>query len=235
MTTAASPGTSADVRHIIELYACADKYQVPLLATLVENRFQALAAQYWLDLWDQGLPDIVNAIYSCTTHPDNYMRRAVVDLTAQNAKDFRANQPVRFKQVLDSIPDFATELVMRMAEGNATGSTSKNSSQNEPWKIPHKTPLHWAAQTGDVQTCRELIARGYPVDCLDENGETPLHFATWYGSLDTTRFLVESGARVNATSHNYPLSTPLRWATDRGHHEIISYLQAQEAAQIRQT
>ncbi|KAK3387367.1 ankyrin repeat-containing domain protein, partial [Podospora didyma] len=63
---------------------------------------------------------------------------------------------------------------------------------------------------------------------LDANGDTALHFAAWFGSLKCVRLLIDHGADVNAISHAFH-TTPLKWAIDQGHHDIILELKAEGA------
>ena len=53
------------------------------------------------------------------------------------------------------------------------------------------TPLHNAAESGDVDNVRELLKHAkYDVNCTDSNGWTPLHHASYKGHLDMVRMLI---------------------------------------------
>ena len=54
------------------------------------------------------------------------------------------------------------------------------------------TPLHLAAESGDVDKVRELLQSGeYNVNCTDSNGtRTPLHYTSAKGHLDMVKVLI---------------------------------------------
>ena len=53
------------------------------------------------------------------------------------------------------------------------------------------TPLHLAAESGDVDKVRELLQSGeYNVNCTDSNGRTPLHYVCAKGHLDMVKVLI---------------------------------------------
>jgi ankyrin repeat protein len=59
-------------------------------------------------------------------------------------------------------------------------------------------PLHDAAQAGDVEEVRELVAQGADVDERDVRGETPLIKAALAGQTAAAAVLIEAGADVGA-------------------------------------
>src|SRR5262245_13778568 len=70
--------------------------------------------------------------------------------------------------------------------------------------------LHCAAQDGDLETVRALVASGADVNAFDDLGMTPLHYAAKNEQLSIAQFLLQHGAHVNA--HHEPTvgNTPLR-------------------------
>ena len=82
-----------------------------------------------------------------------------------------------------------------------------------PWardRFGH-TALHVAAERGDEEKCRELIARGADPNAQG-GGEwgTPLHWAMRSANYAVCALLINNGADVNATcGHNPEGATPL--------------------------
>ncbi|MGD9750148.1 MAG: ankyrin repeat domain-containing protein [Acidimicrobiia bacterium] len=54
-----------------------------------------------------------------------------------------------------------------------------------------------AAEAGDVDAVRRLLAEGAPVDPVDTAGRTPLVVASYAGDLELATVLIEAGADVN--------------------------------------
>jgi ankyrin repeat protein len=69
--------------------------------------------------------------------------------------------------------------------------------------------LHFAAQDGDVNRLREVLARGHPVNAFDDIGMTPLHYAARGEHYEAAEFLIRSGADVNAHDESRIGNTPL--------------------------
>lgn len=60
------------------------------------------------------------------------------------------------------------------------------------------TPLHIAAQDGDLAEVQALIRMGRDVNSVTESGGTPLNMATKFNRLDVMRCLLENGADPDA-------------------------------------
>jgi len=60
-----------------------------------------------------------------------------------------------------------------------------------------ETPLHWAAERGDIEKVQELIARGANVNARDNEGDTPLHLAAQGGHMKVVQVLLRCGARLD--------------------------------------
>lgn len=61
-----------------------------------------------------------------------------------------------------------------------------------------RTPLHYAALTGDVEKVRSQLDSGADIDCADKQGFTALHFAAQAQRLDALLVLLEGGANIGA-------------------------------------
>jgi ankyrin repeat protein len=59
------------------------------------------------------------------------------------------------------------------------------------------TPLHYAAQTGNVSAVGVLLEKGCQVDAKDINGQTALHHAIRSGEFNLPPILLENGANMD--------------------------------------
>ena len=63
---------------------------------------------------------------------------------------------------------------------------------------PNFSPLHEAAQKGDTEIVRQLIAERVHIDTKDFYGRTPLHAAAENGQSEAAELLVKTGADIEA-------------------------------------
>jgi len=76
------------------------------------------------------------------------------------------------------------------------------------------TPLHEAAEDGQVRRVKNLIAAGADVNAKGSFDQTPLLVAVEQDNGDIVRILLDAGADVNAMSSHG--NTPLHYAADLG-------------------
>merc|ERR1711879_336644 len=97
-------------------------------------------------------------------------------------------------------------------------------------------PLHWAAFDGKLEHIVELIDSLH-VDVSDRDGYgyTALHNACFNGHLTIVRALLERGAEVTSVSNelavvkeigSHALMLPAETALKRGHHDLVTFLDA---------
>ncbi|KAM9787904.1 ankyrin repeat domain-containing protein 66 [Syngnathus typhle] len=91
----------------------------------------------------------------------------------------------------------------------------------------NKTPLHWAAAKGDVETARLLIEHGARPCLRTELGRTAAHFAAEVGSLAVLRLLHSFHAPLDKEDAGG--DKPARIAQIYGHHECVTFLKTAEA------
>ena len=70
--------------------------------------------------------------------------------------------------------------------------------------VAQEAPLHFAAESGNVEIARMLLAAGAAVGARDSAGATPLHRAAAASalSMDILRVLIEAGAKLDAASND---------------------------------
>ncbi len=59
------------------------------------------------------------------------------------------------------------------------------------------SPIHWAAQNGNMEIIQDLVDRGVSIDTPTNSGETIMTIATQNGHPETVRKLVEKGVKGN--------------------------------------
>jgi hypothetical protein len=85
-----------------------------------------------------------------------------------------------------------------------------------------RTPLHKAADKGDIQQIKLLIAKGEQVDAKDRFGFTPLHLAAERKYRDVVSLLIADGADINA--QNDKGDTFLHSATSEGNQALCEFI-----------
>ncbi len=98
-----------------------------------------------------------------------------------------------------------------------------------------RTPLHWAARCGALESTRILIEAGAPLEARDECGSTPLYWAAagypafeGFGpnttSLGIARLLVEGGASHDCV--NDAGKRPIDFVTQKWKPALASWLES---------
>ncbi|KAK3285457.1 hypothetical protein CYMTET_6939 [Cymbomonas tetramitiformis] len=86
------------------------------------------------------------------------------------------------------------------------------------------TAMTYAASEGDVDTVRDFLLRGLPINSGDYDARTTLHLACAEGNLRVVELLVSEGADVNPSDRWG--NTPLYDAITNKHGLIVDYLQS---------
>ncbi len=84
--------------------------------------------------------------------------------------------------------------------------------EHKPRDARGRTPLHVAAEEGNVKIVKILLANGANVHDQDNAGRTPLYIAAQFGSVEAARLLLDLGANANALDHEHfsPLHKAIR-------------------------
>jgi len=83
-----------------------------------------------------------------------------------------------------------------------------------------RTPLHYAASTGNIEVAKVLLANRADVNAKDRfYSSTALHLAALSGNTSMAKLLIENGAEVNAKDK---FGTPLTTAV--GHRDMVALL-----------
>ncbi len=85
-----------------------------------------------------------------------------------------------------------------------------------------KTPLHFAAEGGNVDVIRFLLDQGAAVNAKNISGETPLHYATGWCHVEAVKLLLERKADVHSKTDEG--DTPLHYLRFVGRAEVARLL-----------
>ena len=101
-------------------------------------------------------------------------------------------------------------------------SNSPDTVESSSEEDRNNTPLHIAAEKGDVESIQRLIRQGHDINDRNSFGETPLHLAASEGHLNAVKALLRVGADANAVDREG--DTPLHMSSLDEHHEVSNEL-----------
>jgi uncharacterized protein len=89
-----------------------------------------------------------------------------------------------------------------------------------------RTPLHYAANDGDLAQVQNLISHGADPNAQDDNGWSPHHFAAQATSSAVTSALLEAGADVAVCDSNGNTSLSTAVFKSQGEGSVIQLLRS---------
>jgi len=97
----------------VQMYAIADKYDIPGLKRLAILKFRGLTNASWKT---PAFPEAIKAIYETTPDSDRGLRDVVLKKSVEHSKTlFKAE--TGFKEMLQEAPSFASDLAKELSEG----------------------------------------------------------------------------------------------------------------------
>jgi ankyrin repeat protein len=175
------------------------------------------------DYFEENASIIIEHTIKNCYFEEKKMLRFVID-TLINKWEFNLNS--RNKQgetVLHLAVKYGkTYAVQMLVEKGAFVNALENYNYN-------KTPLHWAAQTGNYEIAALLIKNEADVNVREEKASlTPLHYAAQSGNFEIVNLLIEKRASVDVSTKND--LAPLHYAAQTGNYEIVALLIKNEAS-----
>lgn len=92
-----------------------------------------------------------------------------------------------------------------------------------PYMMASPSPLHQAAEQGDLEKITRLIEQGDDINGRDSAGRTALHYAVGEEQIASVELLLANGADPDIADNEYRV-TPLHWAVGSGNLEIVKLL-----------
>ena len=84
------------------------------------------------------------------------------------------------------------------------------------------SPMHIAAERGNLKLCQHIIDRVKDKNPKDFFGETPFHWAAREGNFDVCELIIQNTAEKNPADNDG--MTPLHWAAGSGHYKICKII-----------
>lgn len=153
-----------------------------------------------------------------------------------NANDRRGRTPLTWaanhKDVVNVLLNHGAEVAdifMACALGHVDkvrGLLDEDPARLHAHKDPRTgTPLHVAADKGQLAVAKLVVERGAAVNALTDSGDiTPMHDAAFSGHIEMVEWLLEQGADPAARDTEFG-ATPLAWARFNGRNEVAAILE----------
>jgi ankyrin repeat protein len=119
---------------------------------------------------------------------------------------------------------------LRNAKATGSAQVSTQAIASDQFDIDSRddagrTPLSFAAETGDCAAARLFLDKGAQLEIADQDGQTPLLWAAKNGHVALVLLLLDQGARIEATDQIwFHGRTPLSWAAAKGHQAVVKLL-----------
>jgi ankyrin repeat protein len=129
---------------------------------------------------------------------------------------------VKGEKLKDAAREGKTDEILRLWRENGATLDVEHAD------VDGATPLHLAAYNGHGEACRALVSTCRAmIDSRDLGGWTPFIWAAYTNKLQCVEVLLEMGADISIRDGKKN-KTALEWAREKGHAEVIAFLEAAE-------
>lgn len=123
-------------------------------------------------------------------------------------------------------PGWADEIHDAAASGNlelVKQLLRNNSDLLNQRDVKTRTPLQYALINRQTEIARYLIEQNADVNLKDKDDDSPLHYTGIFGNLEIAELLLAKGATSLNEGNNRQM-TPLHFACERGHADVVEFL-----------
>ncbi|KAJ9136988.1 Ankyrin [Coniochaeta hoffmannii] len=204
------------------------KAMLDLSVTVLNSHLTGKGQQEIKDEVSRGFEKLARQFQSLDT-ARKFQRRLQDDLESVSAFGGRRSS------FTDTTDAGAALLMATFLEGTRNGTTLAPPSMDEgpysndgitlpasEYVLEDSVPLLQAAQAGNTQQVRALIALGASPSAKSQDGRTALHFCAIYDDVTTAEILVEHGAEIDAKDNKS--RSPLRIALGTGSLGVATFL-----------
>jgi ankyrin repeat protein len=181
-----------------------ETYGPPIFAALATESHEAVQAFLEIQAGIQPQDPLLYALYK-----DYCAKR---NKCTNNSRTFAFQ---RYKNIFSYLIELGNEIVLAFLCASAKFNVESKDTFD-------RTPLLWAAESGEEAVVKILLKRGAELEAEDEYGQTPLSRAAESGHEEVVRLLLEKGANPQARDKvNW---TPLSYAAKNGHRAVTKLL-----------
>lgn len=164
---------------LLPLHRAIANKDLPMAQFLLENGAQ-LNASSW------SLPP---PVFTAILNKDANLTRLLLSKGAETTQDISGMTVFHeAARVGLSAVQMLIEFFLQQQPGRVVELVNQSNKQGQ-------TPLHWAAQRGDLETVRALTQAGACIELQDEHQRTPLQLAEFHGKMGVKDFLLSRGAK----------------------------------------
>lgn len=121
------PSSRSILRTHAEMYAIADKYDLPTLSELAISKFQEALTMWDWDYDSMEFLESISKVYDLTPESNRGLRDIVISYARKYAEEFREGNELasRFESAAHNVPGFAADLLIHYMDAPISGHCSE--------------------------------------------------------------------------------------------------------------